>query len=733
MIRYAYKINGIVQGVGFRPFIYQLAIKHNLSGFVNNSSDGVHIEVQGLVQDLELFDEDFYSYLPPLAHIDLLEKHPIPIKDCNSFEIVQTDNSDGKTTLVSPDVKICDDCINDLKNKEKYKNYFAVNCTNCGPRYSITKTVPYDRCNTSMDKFTMCDSCEEEYTNPTNRRYHAQPISCNDCGPKLNLLNHSNLSQIQMIEKTAQYIKEGKIVAIKGIGGFHIVCDASNDEVIQKLRTYKNRPHKPFALMCKDIEQINKIANISKIEQEILESKEAPVVLLEKKKNEIVSNYVALGINKIGCFLPYTALHILLFKYLNTPIIATSANLGGEPIITNAQDIQEKLPFIDHILDHNREIINAIDDSVVQIIDNKMNILRLARGYAPKVITLPKKSDKNILAVGANSKNTIALAFDKNLVLSPYIGDLNSLVSFEFFERTIQTFQRFYDFDPDMIVHDMHPNYETTKWAKSQEKPLYEVQHHLAHIYAVKAEHNLEDKNYIGFSFDGTGYGLDGSLWGGEVFVNDERMYSFKKNKLLGGAKAIQEPRRIALAMLFDTLSFEEIKKLDSPVVNAFKSSELELLYQSYKKNLNTFETSSVGRLFDAVASFGDMIQIITYEGQSGLLCENAYDSSIKNCFEYEIINGIIDINIVDFILANSFDEKLLSSMLINTLTQIVTDISNKSEYDVILTGGVFQNKTLLEKILQKVKNKTCHFNQTVPSNDSGIAVGQLYKYLINH
>ena len=735
MIRYAYKINGIVQGVGFRPFIYQLAMKHNLCGFVNNSSDGVHIEVQGLVQDLELFDEDFYSYLPPLAHIDFLEKHPVAIQESNTFEIIQTDDSQNKTTLVSPDIKVCNDCIADLKTQEKYKNYFAVNCTNCGPRYSIIKTVPYDRCNTSMNEFTMCESCSKEYTDPLNRRYHAQPISCNDCGPKLELLDHCGLSQIQMIQQTAQYIKDGHIVAVKGIGGFHIICDATNDEVIQKLRAYKNRPHKPFALMCKDIDQIKSFATVSPKEEEILLSKEAPIVLLNKKINSnILSNYVALGINKIGCFLPYTPLHILLFEYLDNPIIATSANLGGEPIIIQAKEIQEKLPFVEYILDNNRAIINAIDDSVVQVVNDQLQILRLSRGYAPKVITLPFETQKNLLAVGANSKNTIALAFEKNIILSPYIGDLNSLVAFEFFERTVQTFHKFYDFEPEVLIHDMHPNYETTKWAKMQNKPLFEVQHHLAHIYAVKAEYHLQNKEYVGFSFDGTGYGTDGTLWGGEIFVNDQRIYSFKQIKLLGATKAIKEPRRVALAMLFEKYSLEDLKQFDLPLLQSFSQSELQLLYQSYQKNLNTFSTSSVGRLFDAVASLSDMIQIISYEGQSGLLCENAYDRSISDCFEYEIVDDVIELKIIDFIVNNSFDERMLSSMLINTLVKIVLDISKLYQYDVILTGGVFQNKTLLEKIYKNIgKNKKCYTNHAIPVNDSGIAVGQVFKYLMAH
>jgi hydrogenase maturation protein HypF len=735
MIRYRYSINGTVQGVGFRPFIYKLAIELDLKGFVLNNPKGVILELEGFIKDIEVFDERFLEELPPLAHVDNFEKHPISLQNSNSFEIIQSSNNDQKTTLVSPDIKICEECLKDIKQQPKYKNYFATNCTNCGPRYSIIQTVPYDRSNTSMSKFIMCESCQKEYSDPINRRYHAQPISCNDCGPKLFLFEKEQQIETKNIYKeTAQLIKAGNIVAIKGIGGFHIICDTSNDTVIENLRKYKNRPSKPFAIMCKDIDQINSIASLSQKEEEILNSKEAPIVILEKKETQIISKYIAPNINKIGCFLPTTALHYLLFEHLGNPIIATSANLGGEPILTTKEQILEKLPFIKYIVDFNRDIINAVDDSLVQIIDNTTSMLRLARGYAPKTIKLPFKIKEKILAVGANAKSTIAIAFEDTIIVSPHIGDLDSLVSFEYFKRTIETFQRFYDFIPDIIVHDLHPNYETTKWAKqiAKEKDikLFEVQHHLAHIYSIKAEHNLQNKEYLGFSFDGTGYGEDHTLWGGEIFINNERNYSFKPIKLIGGTKAIKEPRRIALAMLFERFSLEELLRLDLPTVKAFSESELKLLYQSYQKNINCFETSSVGRLFDGITSFADIIQVISYEGESGLLIESLYDETLDDSFEYTIDNNIIDIKFIDYILNNTVSKKSLSTMLINTLHTIIIDISKKHNLDIYLTGGVFQNKTLLEKVLKSLHNKQRKFyiNHMIPSNDGGISLGQIYK-----
>jgi hydrogenase maturation protein HypF len=730
MLRYLYTITGIVQGVGFRPFIYKLANQLHLTGFVFNDSSGVSIELQGNILNIEEFDKLLYEELPPLATIYNLTKKKIELLPCDEFIIIETKSNTFKTTLVSADVKVCDDCLADIKKEGKYYNYFATNCTNCGPRYSIIKTVPYDRINTSMDDFMLCDSCKEEYENPMKRRYHAQPISCNNCGPKLTLNNKEDLiTDIpqEIYKQTAEYIKSGKILIIKGIGGFHIVCDATNNETIEKLRTHKHRPSKPFAIMCKDINQIKQIVQVNQKEEEVIESKEAPIVVCDKLDDteNIISDLIAPNINRIGCFLPYTPLHHLLFEHLDNPIVATSANLNGEPIITNKDEIIEKLPFIDYIVDFNREIINAVDDSVVQIIDEDIQLLRAGRGYTPKVIKLKNKISKKILAVGANAKNTISIAFDDTIIVSPYIGDLDSIVSFDYFLRTIETFKKFYDFEPDLIIHDKHPNYETTKWAKKQNIELVEVQHHLAHIYATKAEFFLENKEYVGFSFDGTGYGDDGSLWGGEVFVNDERKYHFKPIKLLGATKAIQEPRRIALSLLFDNYSLDEVLNLELDTVKAFTKQEINLLYLLFCKNLNTPLSSSVGRIFDAIASLANLVQIQSYEGEAGLVCEKHYNPLICESFEYEIIDGIIDIK-YDF-----FHQELVS-LFINTLVQIIFDISKKEGKEVLLVGGVFQNKTLLELIKKKFEKEKIHYFYQIetPTNDSGISLGQIYYYL---
>lgn len=735
--RYEYNIEGIVQGVGFRPFIYKLANELNLTGYVLNNSKGVKIEIEGLIKDIKLFEKRLISDLPTLARIDNFDKNIIDLKDTKLFKIIETSSLNSKTTLISADIKVCQECIKDIKEKSKYKNYFATNCTNCGPRYSIIKTIPYDRVNTSMDNFIMCDSCKKEYKDPYNRRYHAQPISCNICGPKLSLLDKNNkiVKSKNIYKDIAKYIQNGKILAIKGIGGFHLMCDATDDEVVNRLRREKNRASKPFAIMCKNINQIKNIANFNEKEKNIIKSNKAPIVVLDTINSDcnILSKFIAPNISKIGVLLPYTPLHIMLFEHLKYPIVATSANLGGEPIIITKEDIFKKLSFVDFVVDFNRDIINAVDDSLVQVIQDKEQVLRVARGYAPNVIKLQHKLNKKILAVGSNGKNTISIAFEDTIITSPHIGDLDSLVAFEYFIRTIETFKKFYDFEPDIIVCDIHPNYESTKWAKKQNKPLFEVQHHLAHIYSVKAEYSLGKSDYIGFSFDGTGYGVDKTLWGGEVFINDKRKYHFKNIKLLGGVKAIKEPRRVALSMLFDKYSLDELESLNFNTIKAFSNSELKLLYQTYQKNLNSFDSSSVGRLFDAVVSFANISQKISYEGESGLLIESYYDENIKEIFTYTIDDGVIDIKIIDFLETNNYNKKLLSSMLINTLADIVLNISTKYSLDIILTGGVFQNKTLLTKIIKQLKSKNKRYftSSSIPTNDGGISVGQIY-YILN-
>ena len=738
------QIKGVVQGVGFRPFVYTLALKYDIKGWVNNDEKGVNILLYACEENIRKFINELKSNPPILAKIDSINIEEITeIKEYKTFEIIQSESSKNKSTIISPDIAICDDCLKDINDMSNFRyNYSLTNCTNCGPRYSIIKTVPYDRINTSMASFNLCNDCKKEYENPTNRRYHAQPVACEKCGPNVILYNNKNevLSyDIDAIKEVAQEINKGSIVAIKGMGGFHLICDAKNDNVVKELRIRKSRLNKPFAIMFKDINSIKYYTNITQKEEEFLTSKERPIVLVKKKKNFDLSEQIAPNINHLGCFIAYTPLHHLLFRYLNNPIVATSANLKGEPIIISKDEIIEKLSnVVDFVLDFNRDILNASDDTVIQIVDNDLTKIRNARGYAPTSLNFKNICEKKILSLGANQKSTISLYLKNNLILSPYIGNLNSLKSMEYFERTIETFKRFYDFEPEVIVCDKHPNYESTKFALKlkQTNPnieLVQIQHHYAHVLSVMAEYKLE-KDVLAFIFDGTGYGDDGNIWGGEVFVASKKEYKrinhFKYFKLLGGEKAVLEPKRVALSLLFDSFSLEEILNFEIPCVKAFKESEIKMFHTMWQKGLNSPLTSSVGRLFDAVASFADILHIQSYEGETGLQIEENYDKTIIQSYAYEIIDDKIEISSMIKQIILEKDKKQICLKFINTLVSIVLDISNfYKDLPIVLGGGVFQNRTFLELLINKFKeqNREFYYNKNIPLNDGGISVGQIY------
>jgi hydrogenase maturation protein HypF len=741
------QVQGIVQGVGFRPYVYNLALKLNLKGYINNDDKGVNILLVGNDNDINKLLRQLKINPPVLSKIDNIYKEELPLSknSYDSFEIIQSKSTTSKTTMISPDIAICDDCENEMNtNSDCRYNYPLINCTNCGPRYSIINTIPYDRQFTSMSKFEMCESCKNEYQNPTNRRYHAQPISCQNCGPIISLYNNKNKllsNNTKAIQDISQLINNGSIVAVKGLGGFHLICDANNDKVVQKLRTRKNRPTKPFAVMFENITEIKKVTRISKIEEEIITSKEKPITLVSKDKNYNLSEYVAPNINRLGVFIAYTPLHKILFKNLNNPIIASSANLSDEPIIINKDELLNKLSnVVDYVLDINRDIIHACDDSVVQVVNNKNFMLRLSRGYAPKVLKLPFKTDKKILALGANQKNTISLAFDDNLILSPHIGDLNSLTSLEYFTRTVNTFKRFYNFEPDIIVCDKHPIYETTKWAKSQQSSnneIIQVQHHYAHVLSCMAEYKLQD-DVLAFSWDGTGYGDDGNIWGGEVFIANtkkyERINHFKYFKLLGGEKAVREPKRVGLSLLFENFTLEEVFRMDNSCVTSFTQKEIQTMYLMWQKGLNAPLTSSVGRIFDAISSLGDFSQTLGYEGESGLLIENEYDENIKESYSYEI-NEQIDISKLVSEVILEKNKKIVATKFLNTLCEIIIDISKLyPKLPIVLTGGVFQNKTLTQNVYKKLEeiNRKVYIQYDTPLNDGGLSIGQIY-YCINN
>ena len=732
--RLIYRIEGIVQGVGFRPFVYTIAQRYALKGFVLNNSLGVIIEVEGFKESLDAFERTLFKELPPLARIDVWTKESLTCKNEETFEIRHSDESSTKSTLILPDMSICEACLQELHdpNNRRY-HYFFTNCTHCGPRYSIIKTVPYDRPYTSMNPFVMCDACRSEYTNPLNRRYHAQPISCSTCGPTLSLrsikgeLLGINEEAIQLL---AALIHSGHSVAMKGMGGFHLICDATNDTAVARLRERKHRPSKPFAVMFKNLDAIKEVCTLSAYEEEGVTSLLRPIVLVKRQaKASKISTLVAPRIDRLGIFLPYTPLHVILFEYLKNPIVATSANRSGEPIISDASVLIEKLgDVVEYYLDYNREIVNSSDDTVLQYLGDKTLIMRSSRGMAPQSFRVDSNDERKILAVGAHQKNAIAIYLNHQIIISPYIGDLDTIASHELFEKMIENFARFYDFTPDLIVSDLHPNYSSTVWAKKHAIPLLQVQHHYAHILSTLFEHHLSTP-VLGVAWDGTGYGDDGTIWGGEFLVCNQKGYtrvaSFEPFLLLGGDASIKEIRRILASLLWDVLG----DAADTHLHAYFDDTSLKLLKQVYTKKINSPRCSSVGRLFDAVAVLCGMEGNVSYDGESGLLLEALYDPLIMECYEVEIDDTVVHYKPMFLQMLHDREPHIIATKFLNTLVKILCTISSRYSYPVVLGGGVFQNRTLMEQILQNV-TQNLYFPLQLAINDGGICVGQVYKAL---
>ncbi len=743
MKTYKIRVEGTVQGVGFRPFIYRLATEYGIYGSIINGANGVEITVNASEPTVKKLITSIYDELPPLAKIDKLSIEEISYINFDNFSIDST-NSDGDVTVrVPPDVSICYECRSELfdPTNRRYR-YPFITCTNCGVRYSIIYDLPYDRPNTSMRFFEMCDVCREEYSNPIDRRYHAQPIGCWECGPTLSLWDNSEklvLRQAQelgrneeLVDVASQLLLDGKIVAVKGVGGYHLMCDATNEEAVTKLRERKRRPAKPFAVMVKDMAMAHRLAIINDQEEMLLCSKERPIVLLRSKSDNLgISMQIAPNISRIGLFLPYTPLHLLLLDRLDRPLVATSANITDEPICTDIKSLSKLNSVYDYVLEHDRKIVNGCDDSVVMVVKGQQIIIRRARGYAPASVKLPFRLDRSVLAVGANQKSTVAIGFNDQAILSPHIGDLDSIGSVAYYKKNIETLKRMYRFEPEAIVHDMHPQYESTKVALRQAQgtgaELVEVQHHYAHILGVMAEKQIDGKVF-GVAFDGTGYGSDGKLWGGEFMICDysryERVAHLNYFKLLGGERAVKEPKRVALSLLFD-LYGKDALKLDIPTINAFNETELNAYYLMWQKGLNSPLSSSAGRLFDAVSSLLGVCQVMSFEGESGMLMEELYDDSVKGNYSFIYQDGYIDIlPMIEQILQEK-SMVVAVSKFFNTLVEMIANVYLKyNSYPLVLSGGVFQNRVLLELVLAKFPDAL--IPNDFPPNDGGIALGQL-------
>lgn len=725
-------IQGKIQGVGFRPFISNLATSLGLCGYVKNNALGVEVLLQG--SECEEFLKDLPLKAPKISQIQEITTQEIEYQALSGFEILQSERANHYAIPPISDLAICEDCKSELKDLANPRYFYPlINCTNCGPRHSVIRALPYDRERTSMAEFEMCEFCQAQYTSPTSRFFHAQPISCPKCSPKMFWGEEMIEDYPKTFSLIASKIKEGEIVLIEGIGGFHLVCDSTNAKSVKKLRELKNRPSKPLALMCKDISQAREIAHISEQEEKALLSPQAPIVLLKAKKH---LEGIAPNLHTYGIMLSYTPIYELLFSFLDIPLVATSANPKGEPILYEREKL-DKLSFITTLsLSHQRKINNPIEDSIIQILSTQDEIvLRNARGYAPTCFVSPQKVPYPILAMGGNQKASFAIAFENLIILSPYIGDLDNLESISRFKQSIQKIQNLYGIARfDEIIADLHPNYESTKIAKelAQEmnSKLTQVQHHYAHALSVCFEYKLSEE-VLAFCFDGTGFGEDKTIWGGEVLEVGENGYTrvahFKNFKLLGGEVAVRDIERIFLSIAFDYLSKEQILKTHK------SPQEVATLYQMHKKSLNSPLTSSVGRLFDMVA-FMCGLQTQSYEGESGVWIQNLYDESFGSLsYDFCLKEGEIELDFLSiFEDYTKASKEEIASKFINTLTQIILSISLSQKRKIVLCGGVFCNNILSAKVLEKLRKngKTCYIGNKIPPNDNGIAIGQLYHSL---
>jgi len=751
-------VDGVVQGVGFRPFVYGLAKRLGLAGWVINTSAGVDIRVEGPVPSVDAFVRALVDEAPPLARIETLHVEEAPRDGFTTFEIRESEALEGAFVPISADVCVCADCLREIQDPTNRRYHYPfTNCTNCGPRFTIIKDIPYDRPNTTMAIFPMCDDCAREYEDPADRRFHAQPIACPNCGPQLWLVQYSD----QLIDEHGQplpantfgedgllaairLLRLGKIVAIKGLGGFHLACDATNENAVAELRKRKLRRDKPFALMMRDVDQAAQYCLVSEAERALLESRERPIVLLWERAENGIAPSVAPGQHTLGVMLPYTPLHALLFDAPDMPpLVMTSGNLAEEPIATENREALDKLrELADAFLLHDRDIHIRTDDSVTRVFEGTELPIRRSRGYAPYPVHLPFDVVP-LLAVGAELKNTFCVTQGRLAFLSHHIGDMENLETLTSFEAGVAHFETLFRVQPGLIVCDRHPDYLATRYADARaavlQVPLVRVQHHHAHIAAVMAENGHSgDRPVIGVAFDGTGYGMDGAIWGGEFLVADyvtfERAGHLAYVPLPGGDAATKRIARVGLAYLLTAgLEPEQARGL-SPLI-ALSKPEWRIVQQQVAKGINAPPTSSMGRLFDAVASITGLRQEVNYEGQAAIELEALADPGEQGA--YDLTPGPT-IDTAPLIRAIVTDVRArvplptISARFHNGLARLIhaqcVAIRERSGlHEVALSGGVFQNVMLLSKTLPLLRDAgfVVLTHHLVPPNDGGLALGQ--------
>lgn len=735
-------VTGIVQGVGFRPFIFQIARRYGLYGWVFNSSAGVQIEVEGEEKALQGFFEDLTMQLPPLARIEAISVREAEPAGYESFEIRQSRAVPGEYVAIAPDVCTCADCLRELFSAgDRRYGYPFINCTNCGPRFSIIRDMPYDRPHTSMGPFPLCPECGREYHDPADRRFHAQPNACPACGPHLEFLGGKPLQSGQgdPVALTVQALAEGKIAAIKGLGGFHLACDATKEAVVAQLRRRKHRYGKPLAVMMADLEQVRHFCELSPAEEKLLLSPRRPIVILKQRADTGMAPSVAQGLPTLGVLLPYTPVHYLLLSGCKHPLVMTSGNISEEPLVSdNGEAIAKLADIADCFLLHNRDIVNKIDDSVTRLLAGREAVIRRARGYAPEPVLLPEQLPE-ILACGPEQKNTFCLTRGCQAFVSQHIGDLENLSTYEYYERMIDFYRYIFRSNPQIVAHDLHPRYLSTQYAQSLPNVrLVGVQHHHAHIAACMLENGLQDQ-VIGIACDGTGYGTDGNLWGGEFFLGSYRSFTrlghLKYVRMPGGEKAIKHPYRMAFGYLY-SLFGEEISRF-SQFTDLIAGEEQLLMRQQMDKGLNAPLTSSCGRLFDAAAALLNIGRTVRYEGEAAIRLESIIDEHVCESYNFAIEEQYL----LDPapLLAELYQDAVkgisppvmaakFHNTLINALTLICCRIGAATGVKTVcLSGGVFQNAYLLEGILKKLTDNgfAAYWPQKLPANDGGISLGQ--------
>jgi len=749
-------MTGRIQGVGFRPAVYRLARELGLTGTVCNDTKGVTVELQGREERIDEFLCRLRSGRdkPPLAEIQSCRRVDIqPVEGETGFTIERSDSQGTALSQVTADIATCADCLAELREPQDFRHrYPFINCTNCGPRYSIVRTIPYDRPNTTMRVFAMCERCAAQYGDVVDRRFHAQPVACPACGPEIRLTDPAgNVLQSgsdEVIAETARLLRAGKIVAIKGIGGFHLACDALNDEAVLRLRRRKRRDHKPFAMMARSVEDIRKYAVVDHVAEEVLGSAESPIVLLPKRSDATVAPSVAQGVNTFGFMLCYAPLHSLLFAEGLDVLVMTSANLSEEPLICRNERALERLGEVaDAFLMHDREIYRQVDDSIVYSVAGAPVLLRRARGYVPTPIFMEQSSPQEVLATGADMKNAFCLVKQNQLILSEHIGDLEDAEVYHHYVESIRHLAGLFEVEPKVVACDLHPGYLSTQYAKSLPGVrIIEVQHHWAHIASVLAEHGVSGP-VIGIECDGTGYGTDGAIWGCECMIASvakfERFGYLAYYPLAGGDKASKEAVRPLLSLL--KTAYGERFRLDefTWLLKRVEPDEtrLKLLVEQIDKRINTVNTSSLGRVFDAVAAMLGLGSYNHFDAQLPMVLESIASPDVDDCYEFDLHRPVGEPLQLDLgkvfrgLLDDVRSEKppsVISAKFHNTLAEALLAMAKAARESTrlevaALSGGVFCNRYLLNRLAARLKQEgfAVLWNRDVPSNDGGIALGQ--------